>query len=621
MFSINNHKIGKNYPTYIIAELSCNHNQDINIAYKLIDEAKKSGANAIKLQTYTADTMTIKSDNPLFKDCLNGTLWEGKTLYDLYLEAYTPWEWTKGLKEYANSLEMDLFSSPFDTTAVDFLETLDIPAYKIASFEIVDHVLIKRIAQTGKPVIISSGMASFEELQEAIDLLRNNGCSQICMLKCTSAYPAKLEDANLITMKDMAKKFNVITGLSDHTLDIEVPITSVLLGGCIIEKHFTLSRECGSPDDAFSLNPIEFKKMVDSIRKVEKISGKITYGGVKKESTSKKFRKSLFVVEDIKKGEKLTSKNVRPIRPSYGIHTKFYEYVIGETALVDIKKGTPLHLNLISCSSEKLKNQKEINDDILVSQRFYEKYDEEIKEIIKEKEECNSYQDKANMYIFASKDTYSSKILFQKISYENEYWHRISNKTKLLEIIKKYPQYKIKIFFFHWSYIVPASIYNNYECINIHTSNLPYCKGGSPIQNQILDNIKISKVNALQMSDDGLDAGPVYCSQEISLQGSLQDIWLIISNVSSKLIRNIIENNIKPTTQKLISNVKCYKRRKCNKIPFDSNDIIKIYDFIRMLDSEEYPNPFIEIDNYKLEFNRSNFNGKKIHSDVIITKL
>ena len=363
-FKILDREIGPNHPTYIIAELSCNHNQDKNIALKLIEEAHKAGADAIKLQTYTQDTMTIDCSNSYFTDCLKGTLWEGETLYQLYSRAYTPWEWTKELKDYANSLGMHLFSSPFDTTAVDFLENLNIPAYKIASFEIVDHVLIKRIAQTGKPVIISSGMASFQELQEAIDLLRNNGCKQICMLKCTSAYPAKLENANLITMKDMAKNFNVITGLSDHTLDIEVPITSVLLDGCVIEKHFTLSRDSGSPDDEFSLTPIEFKKMVDSIRKVKKISGKITYGGVKKESTSKKFRKSLFVVEDIKKGEKITSKNVRPIRPAYGMHTKYYELVMGETALKDISRGTPLQSNLITCSSDELKKKFDIWDEI-----------------------------------------------------------------------------------------------------------------------------------------------------------------------------------------------------------------------------------------------------------------
>jgi pseudaminic acid synthase len=341
-FNINNRAINSSNPTYIIAELSCNHNQNKETAIKLIEEAHKAGADAIKLQTYTQDTMTIDCSNAYFTDCLKGTLWEGETLYQLYSRAYTPWEWTKELKEYANSLGMDLFSSPFDTTAVDFLETLNVPAYKIASFEIVDHVLIKRIAQTGKPVIISSGMATFEELQEAIELLRKNGCTQICMLKCTSAYPATPSDANLTTMKDMSKKFNVVTGLSDHTLGIEVPIAVVALGGCVIEKHFTLSRESGSPDDAFSLIPSEFKQMVESVRIVEQTLGKVTYGGVEKESSSKKFRKSLFVVEDIAKGEPLTNKNIRPIRPADGMHTKYYYDVLGKTAVVDIKRGTPL---------------------------------------------------------------------------------------------------------------------------------------------------------------------------------------------------------------------------------------------------------------------------------------
>ena len=345
-FKINNTNIGTNYPTYIIAELSCNHNQDKSIAYKLIDEAHKAGANAIKLQTYTADTMTIKSDKSYFTDCLKDTIWEGKTLYDLYSIAYTPWEWHKELKEYANNLGMDLFSSPFDTTAVDFLEELDMPAYKIASFEIVDHVLIKRIAQTGKPVLISSGMASRGELEEAINILRENGCSQIAMLKCTSAYPAKPEDANLITIKNMMESFDVIGGLSDHTLGYEVPITSVALGAKIIEKHFTLSRDSGSPDDEFSLTPDEFKQMVESVRIVEKAIGKVTYGGVKKESSSKKFRKSLFIVKDIKKGDLISKENIRSIRPGYGLHTRHYEEVIGKVASKDISRGEPLYWDM-----------------------------------------------------------------------------------------------------------------------------------------------------------------------------------------------------------------------------------------------------------------------------------
>ena len=347
IFYINNRKIGLKYPTYIIAELSCNHNQDINLAYKLIDAAKESGADAVKLQTYTADTITIDCDKPIFKDCLKGTLWEGNSLYQLYSKAYTPWEWHKELKEYANSFGLDLFSSPFDITAVDFLETLDFPAYKIASFEITDHILIKRIAQTGKPVIISSGMASLSDLNDAISLLRENGTTQIAMLKCTSAYPAKPEDANLNTIKHMIETFNVVGGLSDHTLGIEVPIASVVLGGRIIEKHFKLTDDSGSEDDAFSLKPDEFKKMVESVRIVEKTLGNIHYDGVNSESKSKKFRRSLFIVKDIKAGELLTEDNVKSIRPNNGLHTKHYNEILGKKARFDLEKGTPLNWDII----------------------------------------------------------------------------------------------------------------------------------------------------------------------------------------------------------------------------------------------------------------------------------
>jgi len=347
-FTINKRKIGKDYSTYIIAELSCNHNQDIKNAYELIDAAVESGADAIKLQTYTADTMTLDCNTPIFKDCLKGTLWEGKTLYELYSKAYTPWEWHKDLKEYANDKGLDLFSSPFDVTAVDFLESINIPVYKIASFEITDHILIKRIAQTKKPVIISSGMASYEELKEAIEILRNNGTTQIAMLKCTSAYPAKYEDANLKTIENMIDNFNVVGGLSDHTLGIEVPIASVVLGGRIIEKHFKLKDNSGSEDDAFSLKPSEFKEMVQSIRKVEKSLGIVKYSGVNNENKSKKFRRSLFVVKNIKKGEIFTTDNIKSIRPSDGLHTKHYETILGKKALLDIEFGTPLNWNLIN---------------------------------------------------------------------------------------------------------------------------------------------------------------------------------------------------------------------------------------------------------------------------------
>lgn len=344
---INKTLIGKKYPTYIIAELSCNHNQDIKLAYKLIDAAVESGANAVKLQTYTPDTITINCDKSIFKDCLKDTLWEGKTLYELYSKAYTPWEWHKELKEYANNKGIDLFSSPFDTTAVDFLESIDIPAYKIASFEITDHILIKKIALTGKPVIISSGMASIEDLQDALNILKNNGTKQIAMLKCTSAYPAKPEDANLHTIQDMINRYDVIGGLSDHTLGIEVPIASVVLGGRIIEKHFKLTEKSDSEDDAFSLTPSEFKQMVESVRKVEKALGIIKYDGVNNESKSKKFRRSLFVVKDIKEGELFTEENIKSIRPANGLHTKNYEEILGKKASQNIEFGTPLSWDLI----------------------------------------------------------------------------------------------------------------------------------------------------------------------------------------------------------------------------------------------------------------------------------
>lgn len=343
---IGNSIISNESPTYIIAELSANHNQKLENAIQLIKEASKCGANAIKLQTYTPETITLNCKKDYFQ--IKGTLWNNQYLYDLYDKAYTPWEWHKELKEEANKLGMDLFSSPFDVTAIDYLELLDFPAYKIASCEITDHILIKRIAQTGKPVIISSGMASKEELKEAVDLLKQNGCNQICMLKCTSAYPAKPEDANLITMKDMAESFNVISGLSDHTLGIEVPVTSVALGAKVIEKHFTLSRDSGSPDDAFSLTPEEFKLMVDSIRIAEKSIGKITYGGVKSEDDCKNFRRSLFVCKDIKKGETFTKENIKSIRPGNGLHTKYYDEIIGKTAKNDIEFGEPLNWNMIS---------------------------------------------------------------------------------------------------------------------------------------------------------------------------------------------------------------------------------------------------------------------------------
>jgi pseudaminic acid synthase len=344
---INQNNIGIGHQVYIIAELSANHNHDYDVAVKLIHEAKNAGADAVKLQTYRADTITIDCDKEDFQ-ISGGTLWDGQTLYDLYEKAYTPWEWHKGLKEEAEQLGMDLFSSPFDVTAVDYLEDLNMPAYKIASCEITDHILIKKIAETKKPVIISSGNASIEELQEAVDLLRANGTTDICMLKCTAAYPAKPEDANLLTINDMMTRYNVVGGLSDHTLGHEVPTLSVAMGARVIEKHFTLSRDSGSPDDAFSLTPKEFKDMVDAVRTAESIVGNITYGGVLSEKSTKTLRRSLFVVKNIKKGEKFTEENLKSIRPGNGLHTKHYWDILGKECNQDIEFGTPMTLEFIN---------------------------------------------------------------------------------------------------------------------------------------------------------------------------------------------------------------------------------------------------------------------------------
>jgi len=312
----------------------------------IIEAVKASGADAVKLQTYTADTLTINSDKAHFQ-IKEGTLWSGKNLYELYGEAYTPWDWQPKLKQEAERLGMDLFSTPFDPTSIEFLEQMDVPAYKVASFEIVDLPLIAAIARKGKPIIMSTGMASLAEIEEAVRTVRANGNSPLALLKCTSAYPAPANEANLRTIPHLAQAFNVISGLSDHTLGIAVPVAAVALGACIIEKHFTLSRELEGPDSAFSLEPQEFTQMVDAIRVAESALGQVNYELTEREKKSIVFRRSLFAVEDIKAGEKFNSKNVRSIRPGDGLPPKYLDTVIGKTATRAIERGTPLSWELI----------------------------------------------------------------------------------------------------------------------------------------------------------------------------------------------------------------------------------------------------------------------------------
>jgi len=342
--SIGNFKLDK---TFIIAELSANHNHDFNIAVKTIEQAAKAGADAIKTQTYTADTITIDCDNEYFQ-IKQGTIWDGKTLYQLYKEAYTPWEWQPKLKEIAEKLGLVFFSSPFDFTAVDFLEKMQVPAYKIASFEITDIPLIEYVAKKGKPIIISTGIATIEDIQLAVDTCKKASNVQIALLKCTSSYPAPIEEANLLTIPDLEKRFNVIAGLSDHTISNSVSIAAVALGARIIEKHFILNRNIGGPDASFSVEPNEFAELVKNIREVEQAKGVVNYELNEKTRKSREFSRSLFTVQDIVAGEAITSENVHSIRPGYGLHPKYLPDVLGKTAKTNINKGTPLSWEVLN---------------------------------------------------------------------------------------------------------------------------------------------------------------------------------------------------------------------------------------------------------------------------------
>lgn len=338
---IANKKIGNNHPVFIIAELSANHQQKFDLAVDTIKAIKESGADAVKLQTYTPDTITIDCDNEYFQ-IKQGTIWDGKTLYQLYKKAYTPWEWQPKLKTIAEDLGLICFSTPFDKTAVDFLDGMDVPAYKIASFEITDIPLIEYIASKGKPVIVSTGIATLSDIEEAVNACRRMGNNQIAILKCTSAYPTPFEEMNLRTIPNLAETFKTIVGLSDHTLGITVPIAAVALGAKIVEKHFILDKNFGGPDALFSLEPDEFKAMVKAVRQTEKAVGNVSYELSQKVTQSREFSRSLFAVKDIKAGDKITVENIRSIRPAYGLHPKNLKDVLGKKARIDIKKGTPL---------------------------------------------------------------------------------------------------------------------------------------------------------------------------------------------------------------------------------------------------------------------------------------
>ena len=344
--TIDGRKIGPAYPPYIIAELSANHNGDIKRAFQIMEEAKKAGANAIKLQTYTHETITIDSDSQDFQ--IHGGLWDGQTLYELYKSAHMPWEWHEPLFEKARELGITIFSSPFDFSAVELLEELDAPAYKIASFEVIDLPLIKRVAQTGKPMIISTGMANEQEIEEAIKTAKDNGCQELVVLHCVSGYPAPAEQYNLRTIADMTERFSVLAGLSDHTIDNATAVAAVVMGACVVEKHVTLDRNGGGADDSFSLEPTELRALCNDTNTAWRALGRVNYSRTEAEKGNAKFRRSLYVVKDIKAGEEITYEHVRSIRPGFGLPPKQIGEIVGKVAAVDAKRGTPVSLALVA---------------------------------------------------------------------------------------------------------------------------------------------------------------------------------------------------------------------------------------------------------------------------------
>ena len=343
---INGRWIGAGEPVYVIAEISANHNHDIEVALNLIKIAAESGADAVKIQTYTPDTMTIDCNNEHFV-VGKGTPWEGRSLYELYAEAHTPWEWLPKLQERAVDCGITLFSTPFDSTSVEFLESHGVPAYKIASFELTDHPLLAQVAKTGKPVILSTGMGSLIEIAEAVEILRQNGCEQLVLLKCTSAYPAPAKEANLARIAHMSDCFDVPVGLSDHTMGDTVACIAVSMGACVVEKHFTQSRSIPGPDSSFSLEPHELISLVSNLRIAESCVGCPTYELTEKEGNSRVFRRSIFVVEPIEEGELISPDNIRIIRPGYGLAPKYMDRVIGRTAKKAIPRGTPLDWSML----------------------------------------------------------------------------------------------------------------------------------------------------------------------------------------------------------------------------------------------------------------------------------
>lgn len=462
---IKNRKIGDGYPAYIIAEMSANHAGDIERAKEIIRVAKESGADCVKIQTYTPDTLTIDCHNEYFQ-VKNGT-WEGENLYSLYGKAYTPWEWQKELKEEADRVGIDFFSTPFDKSAVDFLEEIGTEFYKIASFEMIDLPLIEYVASKGKPIIMSTGMASLEEIKEAVETVKNAGNDQLILLKCSSAYPAISDDMHLSTIKDMKEKFQIPIGLSDHSMGSLGATVAVALGGNVIEKHFCLSREIENPDASFSMTPEEFKQMVQDVRNAEKALGIPTYGVSKQEESSMVFRRSVFVTKDVKKGDMFTEENIRIIRPGYGIKPKYYKDILGTVAAEDVKRGTPFQFDLVE----------------------------------------------RGKILFLTNNANTDSLYQWLLEHEgNENVMKMTNRIDLSVIEKLQPSYIIS---YNYRYLIKEDVidYMQGKIINLHTSYLPYNRGSSPNFFSFMENSP--KGVTIHKLEKGLDTGAIYVQKEV----------------------------------------------------------------------------------------------------------
>lgn len=491
-FYIEGRAIGEGHPTYIIAEMSANHAGDIERAKEIIRAAKEAGADCVKIQTYTPDTLTIDCDNSYF-EVKNGT-WEGENLYSLYGKAFTPWEWHKELFAEAKKIGIDFFSTPFDHTAVDFLEECGATFYKIASFEMIDLPLLRYVASKGKPMIVSTGMGTLEEIKEAINAIYETGNKQLAILKCQSAYPAKPEEMNLATISDLKERFHIPVGLSDHSMGSMGATTAVALGADIVEKHFCISRDIENPDASFSMSKDEFALMVKEIRDVEAAIGVPSYGVVKEEEASLVFRRSLFVVEDSKKGDLITKKNMRSIRPGYGMKPKYYEDMLGLRFLHEMKRGTPLQFSDIE----------------------------------------------KNSILFLTNNE-NTTLLYEWLCEQEEYVIRFTNKTSLEIVQALEPNFIVS---FNYSHIIKEEVidYMNGRIVNLHTSYLPYNRGSAPNFFSFYEDTP--KGVTIHQLDVGLDTGDILCQKELFFDEEIETFASTYQKLIDEII-NLFKDNWK----------------------------------------------------------------------------